>query len=201
MASPTQWTWVWVSSGSWWWTVRPDMLQSMELQRVGHDWATELNWTEQLTKDLPSCVPEKALATSLSVQPLHVLMCWSSQLYVIVFSLAGSKALGLGPMSQRSINQNVGVHIHTSTLFSTGWLQKEEKITTGDHLVKRTLTQEKLWNIWNKSLDNSIRVCYLLAVWPRACDLISQYLNFLIYKMGHSSYLLLRNKSLQNLIP
>ena len=45
MASPTQWTWVWVSSGSWWWTGRPGMLQFMRSQRVGHDWATELNWT------------------------------------------------------------------------------------------------------------------------------------------------------------
>ena len=46
MASPTQWTWVWVSSGSWWWTGKPGMLQSMGLQRVRHDWVTELNWTE-----------------------------------------------------------------------------------------------------------------------------------------------------------
>ena len=35
---------VWVNSGSWWWTVRPGMLQSMGSQRDGHDWATELNW-------------------------------------------------------------------------------------------------------------------------------------------------------------
>ena len=45
MASLTQWTWVWVESGSWWWTGRPGMLQFMGLQRVGHNWATELNWT------------------------------------------------------------------------------------------------------------------------------------------------------------
>ena len=43
MASPTQWTWVWVNSGSWWWTGRPGVLQSMGSQRVGLDWATELN--------------------------------------------------------------------------------------------------------------------------------------------------------------
>ena len=42
MASPTQWTWVWVKSGSWWWIGRPDMVGSMGLPRVGHDWATEL---------------------------------------------------------------------------------------------------------------------------------------------------------------
>ena len=44
MASPTQWTWVWVHSGSWWWTGRPGMLQFMGSQTVGHNWATELNW-------------------------------------------------------------------------------------------------------------------------------------------------------------
>ena len=46
MASRTRWTWVWVNSGRWWWTGRPGVLQSMGLHRVGHDWATELNWTE-----------------------------------------------------------------------------------------------------------------------------------------------------------
>ena len=44
MASPTRWTWVWVNSGSWWWTGRPGVLWIMGSQRVGHDWATELNW-------------------------------------------------------------------------------------------------------------------------------------------------------------
>ena len=43
ISSLTQWTWVWVNSGSWWWTGRPGVLQSMGSQRVGHDWATELN--------------------------------------------------------------------------------------------------------------------------------------------------------------
>ena len=54
MASLTQWTWVWVNSRSWWWTGRPgvlqsmwlQVLQSMGLQRVNQDWATELKWTE-----------------------------------------------------------------------------------------------------------------------------------------------------------
>ena len=44
MASPTWWTWVWTSSGSWWWTRKPGMLQSMGSQRVVQDWG--LNWTE-----------------------------------------------------------------------------------------------------------------------------------------------------------
>ena len=45
MASLTQWTWVWASLGSWWWTGKPGVLQSVGWQRVGHNWATELNWT------------------------------------------------------------------------------------------------------------------------------------------------------------
>ena len=44
MASPTWLTWIWVSSGSWWWTGMPDVLQSMGSQRIGYEWATELNW-------------------------------------------------------------------------------------------------------------------------------------------------------------
>ena len=47
VASPTRWTWVWVNSGSWWWTGRPGVLRFMGSQRVGHHWATEL--TDWLT--------------------------------------------------------------------------------------------------------------------------------------------------------
>ena len=46
MASLTRWTWVWVNSGSWWWTGRPGVLRFMGLQRIGHNWVTELNWTD-----------------------------------------------------------------------------------------------------------------------------------------------------------
>ena len=47
MASPTPWTWVWVNSRSWWWTGRPGVLQFMGSQRIRHDWATALNWTDE----------------------------------------------------------------------------------------------------------------------------------------------------------
>ena len=43
----TRWTWVWVSPRSWWWTGKSGILQSTGLQRVRHDWETELNWTTQ----------------------------------------------------------------------------------------------------------------------------------------------------------
>ena len=56
MASLTRWTWVWVNSRSWWWTGRPGVLQFMGSQTVGHDWATELNWTELMFMSNLSCV-------------------------------------------------------------------------------------------------------------------------------------------------
>ena len=57
MESPTLWTWVSVSSGSWWWTRKPGVLQSMGSQRVWHDWVTELNGTESNTGKLAETSP------------------------------------------------------------------------------------------------------------------------------------------------
>ena len=70
MASLTQWTWVWVDSGSCWWTGRPGVLWFMGSQRVRHDWVTELNWTMYGrehretsylfgTEARPNCTPEE----------------------------------------------------------------------------------------------------------------------------------------------
>ena len=64
MASPTQWTWVWVNFGSWWWTGRPGVLRFMGSQRMGHDWGTELNWT-----DITTWCPRK------------IVLAWHSQLW------------------------------------------------------------------------------------------------------------------------
>ena len=65
MASQTRWAWVWVNSGSWWWTGMPGVLQFMGLQRVRHDWATELNW---IPKD--TCIP------AFIVAPFTVAKTW-----------------------------------------------------------------------------------------------------------------------------
>ena len=70
MASPTQQTWVWINSRSWWRTGRPGLLQSMRLQRVGHRWATELtDWTDVPTTN--STTPPAAVSYSLSALPTH----------------------------------------------------------------------------------------------------------------------------------
>ena len=46
IASPTLWTWVWVNSGSWWWTGKPGVLWFMGSQRIGHDFSIIIDWTE-----------------------------------------------------------------------------------------------------------------------------------------------------------
>ena len=87
MTSPTQWTWVWVDSGSWWWTGRPGVLRFMGSQRVGHDWATKLNWTE-LTMKWWDCMPWS-----------YLFECWVlSQLFCSLLSrfiLRGCKKVNL----------------------------------------------------------------------------------------------------------
>ena len=54
MALLTQWTWVWASSGSWWWAGKPGVLQSMGLQRIRHDWVAELKWTDYIRRGFSS---------------------------------------------------------------------------------------------------------------------------------------------------
>ena len=56
MASPTWWTCVWVGPGSWWWTGKPGVLQSMGSQRITHDWVTEPNWIMRILCDVCVCM-------------------------------------------------------------------------------------------------------------------------------------------------
>ena len=80
MASWTQWTWVWVNSGSWWWTGRPGMLQSMGCKEL--DAAKWLNWTELISfrsELLREALYSRAVSPSL---PLH---CYNLQCYQLIY--------------------------------------------------------------------------------------------------------------------
>ena len=68
MASQTRWTWVWVNSGSWWWTGRPGALRFMGSQRVRHDWATELDWIEEVPEW--GC-PQQLLESPIEFSSFH----------------------------------------------------------------------------------------------------------------------------------
>ena len=87
MASPTRWTWVWVNSGSWWWTGRPGVLRLLGSHRVGHDWATELNWTWHILWSIfILCVFViwiSSLVRSLGFLPILKLGCSFSHCWVL----------------------------------------------------------------------------------------------------------------------
>ena len=93
MASPTQWTWVWVNSGSWQWTGRPGVLQSMASQRVGHDWATELNpllvtsFTNIFSQSM--CCVLILFMVSFAVQKLFCLIRFHLFKFVFIFISMG----------------------------------------------------------------------------------------------------------------
>ena len=77
MASPTRQTWIWASSGSWWWTGKPGVLQSMGSKRVGHDWATELNRdefsrTSKQNRNLLSAAQRKTCLFSITADGFHI---------------------------------------------------------------------------------------------------------------------------------
>ena len=77
MASPTRWTWVWVNSGSWWWTGKPGMLHSMGSQRVRHHWATDLNWAPpQIFLGFLSLDPQPFAPSQV---PLGLIDAWARQ--------------------------------------------------------------------------------------------------------------------------
>ena len=95
MASLTQWTWVWVGSGSWWWTGRLGVLWSMGLQRVGHDWATELNWTES---DLTHRVIHKNQHESIHFSSKNTgleRMLWINMLIYCIVKLLSAKTVSV----------------------------------------------------------------------------------------------------------
>ena len=96
MASLTQWTWVWVNSGSWWWTGRPGVLQSMGSQRVGHDWAVELKWTDIYALIYDTC------------------FSLSDFLYSVWRTLSPSKTLQMTQFPSSLWLSDISLYIHTT---------------------------------------------------------------------------------------
>ena len=89
MALLTRWTWVWVNSGSWWWTGRPGVLWFMESQRIGHDWATELNWTELNTSVVAQTVKNLPEMGETGFEPWVGKIPWRRTLQLISVLLLG----------------------------------------------------------------------------------------------------------------
>ena len=123
IASPTQCTWVWVSSGSWWWTGRPGVLQSMEPQRVRHDRVTELNWTEERWVHLSFILPSKTGDYRLQLLRKEFLSCLS--LYNQFIYLNRSSYSG-------ELLEDVHYIIEKKTIRFIGW---KRELLSGGHIL------------------------------------------------------------------
>ena len=106
-ASPTRWTWVWVNSGSWWWTGRPGVLWFMGSQRVRHKWATELNWSNHCC-----CVPS-LLAPETNSKSLVWHHPSSRPVGHLVVTLLSSFHLGRAKDSfKQGLAHSIGIGLH-----------------------------------------------------------------------------------------
>ena len=101
MESPTRWTWVCPSSRSWWRTASPGVLQSTGLQRVGHDWATELNWTYHISNTICNWpvfpvrlgLPRPQQISPIKFAPMHRSQCLAFTRHSVSFYCRGTSIL------------------------------------------------------------------------------------------------------------
>ena len=121
MASPTQWRWVWVNSGSWWWTGRPGGLWFMVLQRVRHDWVTELNWTEEAAPHLLKFCHEIAAIPSHLRDPFLALLLFLNLQFTLSTAVLDSSELSMSvgtTFFQTPVNVDILISSYEWWLFS-----------------------------------------------------------------------------------
>ena len=118
MASPTWWTRVWVNSRRWWWTGRPGVLRFRGLQRVRHNWATELNWIYEATRNVQGI----ALLSSLRITVKKVLWDRRNSSIPGKQNNEEGKSLALMPSSTKVFQPQGFVHGTNNTLV---WLDEE----------------------------------------------------------------------------
>ena len=154
MASLTQWTWVWVNSGSWWWTGRPGTLQSMGLQRIRRDLATELNWTEDLCK--------------FFILSICYFLYWTSQVVPVVKRLPANagdiRDTGLIPGSGKSPGKGHGNPLLYSCLenpMDRGGC-KVHKVAKKSDMTEMTQHTQISYIAWKK-LVNFVKDIYILV--------------------------------------
>ena len=87
MASLTRWTWVWINSGSWWWTGRPGVLWFMGSQRFGHDWATDLVSSDLMSVSISQSIPPSLPTWCSLICSLHLCLyfCFANKIIYTIF--------------------------------------------------------------------------------------------------------------------
>ena len=165
MASPTRCTWVWVNSGSWWCTGRPGVLGFMGWQRVGHDWATELNWIKLSTMivRLPispfNSVKFCLVDVKILLLDIWLLLCLSDELTLHGYAWGSLVAQTLNSLPAmwetqvRSLSQEDPLKVEMATYSSiltwrVPWMEKPGRLQSmGSQRVRhdwRTNTHDQL---------------------------------------------------------
>ena len=116
MASPTQWTCVWVNSGSLWWTGRPGVLRFMGSQRVGHDWVTELKWTQLNSTTWSGDSWTYRSRGELTVSRSQKVDCKVTYEFLTTWTLSAPK-----PLSCSRVNCTFDIQYHVSFRWIAYW--------------------------------------------------------------------------------
>ena len=110
MASLTQWTWVWASSRSWWWTGKPGTLQSMGPQRVGHDWATTHVHAHTHTHQSYNSLTSQGPCREAS-EGKNIIRLWETELGWYWVTVLGVQAIYFSLVFKRITNFSSEFHI------------------------------------------------------------------------------------------
>ena len=140
MASLTQWTWVWVASGSWWWTGRPGVLQFIGSQRVRRDWATELNWVIPFYRG--SSQPRDWTQVS----------CTASRFFTIWATREPRSKIWVEVVCLETLERNMGESV--SETENGKW--KSNALLSRKLLLWVTRTWSA-WEIWGGSVENRVQ--------------------------------------------
>ena len=159
MASLTQWSWVWVGSRRW--TGKTGSLQSMGLQRVRHDWATELNWSYGIRSDQVEreCRWKKRTKD------------WA--LEDAYFQGSGRGENRRGPAAKRGAPKVGGIRLPMCLKFKEGTFSRRDSSTMSTALKKSTGTKRENWQLTDMvsitgDLDSCYKVCFTSVVWIKA---------------------------------
>ena len=165
MASLTQWTGAWVNSRNWWRTGKPSVLQFMVLQRVGYDWATEVNLTEDRAQEIHSCVQVKNHLSNVYFSKYHLCATYSGwpcdvhlffeQIFIQPF-LCFTSSMWKQSFSSYRVYRMVEYRYYTNIW---RWCKSKKKNKGGEGTEELSERSGKIWHLSKTCMKRGLRPC------------------------------------------